>query len=266
MSFSLDPTREITLPGDGLLPASAEPLPPPDIRVGEIVRVLPPAPPWKPSTREDVIALSRKEELPQLDRRYWRIRDAYQADLSAIGRWTNDPGPGLPPFGMGGGLDRVPDPVTFDLRARLPEPRADLWEGHGVLVVSTRLLRLLEEIDGAAIVHKPVELRGRGGEIAGEYHFVDVVRKEWAVDFANSVVDYHGGSIYEGSREPPYPIVYKSVRFRDDLDPSSHIFRQATARAGRGTGCFVSNALKERIEAMTPEVRNVAFDPLHEGF
>jgi hypothetical protein len=263
----MTPTREIRLPGEGLLPPSTKPLPPADIRPNERVRVIPPCPPWQPQTKEDLVALSKDPNLPQLDRRYWRMQDAFEDQpRGLIVAWKNDPGTGAPRYGSGYGVGRLPDVSVFEVKpeeAGLELP--DFFQGNGLFAVSTRLLEILLEADADAIVHKPILFVDAAGTVFDDHHhYIDVVRNVEAVDFANSVVDYDAGDQYEGEDLPWISLGYVSSRMVD-LDPQIKIFRQKGLYGG-GRSCFVTDDLKQRIEAVSPPIRNVAFHPLYTMF
>ena len=265
------PNRTIQIAGENLLPPSSKPLPPADIEADEVVQVNPPCPPWAPNSGQEITELLKNPYLPQFDRRYWTFRGGFEGfpeDIEAIS-WDNEPGPGLPFFGSGHGMDRVPAEPLFTLRCRSADPLLpDLWEVGGMFVVSRRLLALLLEWDPEAILHRRILMRDPAGElIHDEHYFVDVVRNLWAVDFANSVIKYHGGGLDQGRRYPPYPIGYPSVRILEGLNSDFHIFRQAwTSRFGEGgVNCIISDALMTRIEAAQPPFTNVRFGRLFAG-
>lgn len=263
--------RTIEVPGEGLLPPSAEPLPPADIEAGEVVQVIPPCRPWAPNTGQEIKDFSQNRHLPQFDRRYWTFRGGFEGfpeDIEAIS-WDNEPGPGLPLFGHGHGMERVPAEPSFTLRCRSAPPiLPDLWEVGGLFVVSRRLLEMLLEADPEAIVHRRIQMRDPAGTlIHDEHYFVDIIRKLWAVDFANSVIKYHGGGIYQGDRVSPYPIGYPSVRILEGLNPDFHLFRQAwrSSFGVGGAGSIISDALMTRIESTEPAFSNIRFGQLYFG-
>lgn len=269
--MSLNPTRTIHLPGEGLLPPSPEPMVPPDIGIKEIVRVVPPQPPHFP-TKDEAYELAKNPSLPLFDRRYWKFKDALSQHPTSLRQiWVNNPGvAGM--YGMGRGLDCVAEVIEFAVdgaKRKLP----DLWESYGLFIVSTRLLDLLRDIDPDAIVHRPIVMRDKAGElIDDEHHLMDVVRNIWAVDFANSIIDYRGsGRGADGRAYPPTVSGYPSVRILGDLDPGFHIFRQVKDPrlwgpiGGGGSGCFVSDELKGHFETIKPKIRNLEFRPLYWG-
>jgi hypothetical protein len=265
--FSTFPDRIVEVTGSGLLPTSIQPMPPGDIRLEERVRVIPPSPPWQPKDAIEMGELRRNRAAFPVDDRYWRFRERLgQHPTDTLFAWKNNPGPGLPVTGGGGGVDRIPEPAILEFKPRkrkrgLP----DLWEGYGLFFMRSRLLDILLEYDPTAVARRRVVMRDPEGNVFDEdHHLVDVVRNIPAVDFANSVVDYHGGEMHQGERTPPRALTLISVRIREDLDPSIHIFRQINSW-GTGYGVVVSDALKRRLEKVRPALRHIAFGPLYSG-
>lgn len=238
--------RSIQMPGNALLPPSRGPLYPADLKDGESVLVRPPVAP-SPD-----------------DSRYWLMGDAYsQHPTETHFSWKNDPGPGLPVYGMGHGIDRLPNPSIYQFQPKVRKKGLpDFWEAHGLLVVSTRLLDILLEVDADALVHKPIVMKNLQGEVFDEHHhFVDVIRNIDAVDFANSFIIYEGGGHFrEGTRYQPRAASFPSVRLLSDIDPSFHIFRHQKCAV------MISDALKRQIGSVKPKFRNLAFRPVASGF
>ncbi|TRW17347.1 imm11 family protein [Glacieibacterium frigidum] len=261
--------RIIQTPGDGLLPPSAAPLIPADIGEGEIVRVVPPVAPWRPDTIEAIRLRKAPHEFPQFDARYWQLAENNQHPTDTLNAWKNDPGPGQPVVGFGHGLDRVPPLVEYRFK---PSPRKlgppDHWQarGPGLLVLSSRFLDMLLDADPGAVAHRPIEMRGPDVQVFDrDHHLVDIVRVVPAVDYANSVVEYYGPEMHDRERLPARVQAVPSARFRGDLDGDLHIFRHGDPGAGLARGCFVSAALKHRLDRLKPKLRNLQFVPLYEG-
>jgi hypothetical protein len=266
-AFSTFPDRIVEVAGTGLLPPCTQPMPPADIGIEERVQVRPPCPPWQPKDAIEMGELRRNRAAFPFDDRYWHFRERHgQHPTDTLFAWKNNPGPGLPVIGGGGGVDRIPEPAILEFKPRkrkrgLP----DLWEGYGLFFMSSRLIDILLEWDAPAIARRSVVMRDPDGNVFDEdHHLVDVVRNIPAVDFANSVVDYYGGQIYHGERTPPRTMALVSVRIREDIDPSIHIFRQLNSW-GTGYGVAVSDSLKRRLENVKPALRHIAFDPLYSG-
>jgi hypothetical protein len=260
------PDREIHVPGEGLLPPSTVPLPPADLRPNQRVRVIPPCPPWRVPIDVDPAAVA-KDPPPQLDRRYWRMVDSlddYPRGLNII--WRNRPSTPSP-FGDGFGVDSLPEPAIFDVtKHSTGNELPDVWEGHGLFYMSGRLLEILIDEDPEAVVHKPIQFRNPNGEtLSQDHHLVDVVRTVAAVDYANSIIDYAGVRYYDGEDLPSMSVVYFSSRFVDDINPRFKIFRQKGLYGG-GRSCFVADDLRQKIQALSPPARNIAFHPLSSWF
>lgn len=261
--------RIITVPGDVLLPQNCAPTSVPDIGDAECVRVFPPRPPWSP---RDAIERTEAEKapyrLPQFDTRYWRLSEGGQHPTETHSAWENNPGSSLPVVGFGCGLDRVPPVVEFRFK---PKTRKlglpDYWELGGALVISSRVLKLLLEVDPDAIVFRPIRMRDLDNVVFDQDHYlVDVVRIVAAIDYSNSVVQYMGAEEYNGERHPAHVQMVPSARVREDIDPKIHIFRQQPFVAGGlARGCFINDALKRQLAALQPRPRNLRFAPLFEG-
>lgn len=261
--------RVIRIPGEGLLPPSVEPLPPADLRPEERVQVIPPCPPWQPRTAAEVAAPYTGLPLPDLDTRYWRLEAKDDPVLRSLEYdWENPPLKNPTWYGRGEGLDTLPDLSIFRLRSARKKKinLPDFWMGANIFIANSRLLDLLLREDSEAIVHKPISfLSVEGEEVSRDYHFVDVVRNQKAVDYANSVIDYVGGPKYEGESSPSVSVTYVSSRIVNNLDANIQIFRQAELYGG-GRSFFVADQLRRRIEAASPSVRNISFRPIYERF
>lgn len=250
----IEPNRIIQIEGDGLLPPVYEPQIPADIRPNEIVRVVPPCPPWVVKNAADMIAVFEGRS-PE-DHRYWRIGETYERRLPSLERWEGDPG--LPLLaGRGLGLDKIPDSTVLHYESPAKRIRyPDYQDFLDFMIVSDRLLQLWQEVDPDAIVAKPIIIKGRDGEVASDRHFVvDVVRNLAAIDLANSIVQYRGP--VNG-----YPAHYAgtvSTRIRDDLDPSFHIFREKFFNAEGGGSVIVSDTMRQHMDAVRPKLVNTAF-------
>lgn len=260
-------SRVIRIPGEGLLPPSTDPLPPADLKHEECVCVVPPCPPWQPRTAAEVAAPYTGVPLPDLDTRYWRLEAKDDPVLRSLQYdWENPP---LNPtwFGRGEGLDALPDLSIFRLRsAKKKISLPDFWKGANIFIAGPRLLDLLLKEDSEAIVHKPICFVSiEGEELSRDCHFVDVVRNQKAVDYANSVIDYVGGPKYEESETQSVSVSFVSARIVDDLSPSIQLFRQANLYGG-GRGYFVTDQLRRKIEAVSPAIRNISFRPIYERF
>lgn len=260
--------RTITVPGDALLPQDNAPRLPSDLAFGDYVRVVPPAPPWRPDAAEASAVRKRPERFPAFDCRYWQVVGNGQHPTDTLSGWVNDPGPGTPVIGHGHGLDRVPPVVEFSFTPRSrKQSLPDFWQLAGAFVVSTRLRDLLLDADEAALVHKPIVMRDLDGALVDDdHHLMDVVRSLSAVDYANSIVDYLGPERHGEEVFAPRVHSLRSVRFCDDLDPRHQVFRQTMHHPpGWGAGLFIAEALKARLERVKPSLRNLSFRELYWG-
>lgn len=262
--------RTVEIQGDRLLPQHCLPIIPSDIKDDELVKVLPPIQPWRPADAIEATQFEKKQNLfPHFDNRYWRLAENNQHPTDTLFAWKNDPGPGMPIIGHGCGLDRVPPVAEFKFK---PKARKlglpDYWRNGGLVVLSERVLELLLEIDAKAIAYRQIEMRNLKNDLFDRDHYlVDITRVVWAVDYANSIVEYHGPETHNGERLPARAAIISSARFRADLSNDFHIFRQRLSdQSDFSTGhCFISNVLKERLERLTPRPRNLRFAPLYEG-
>lgn len=254
--MGMDPNRIIHIEGDGLLPPAYEPQIPADIKEDERVRVIPPSPPWRAVTSDDII-LKMSGKSPQ-DQRYWFFHEAFERKLPPY-EWEGNPRyvTGIKLYGTGEGLDHVPDGTIFRFNTKktgiaLP----DLWSGFGLMIMEQRLLDLFIANDPDAIAYRSVSFQNNSGDIiSNDYSIVDVVRNIPAVDIANSIVDYRGPQ----SGYPAFLAKYVSIRIRSDLDPAIHVFRQQ-GFAGSGNGqVIVSNEFRTRLEEIRPAFKNIRF-------
>lgn len=235
--------RDIQMPGSELLPPSRDPIFPSSLKENEKLLVRAPVAPIDE------------------DRRYWLVRDALtQHPNDTLFAWKNDP---RGEYGSGRGIERLPSPCVFQFK---PKPRRqglpDFWAGHGLFIVSTRLLDLLRRFDAEAIASKPIVMKDPEGNIFEEdHHFVDVIRCIEAVDYTNSNIIYSGSRVTsDGTRFAPYPRSYPSVRLLSDLNPSFKIFRH------KHRNVFVSADVRDTILATKPTYRNIDFTLPSHGF
>lgn len=262
--LSLIPAREILVPGEGLLPPDPQPRPPADLKPEERVRVRPPCPPWQPRDAQEVAALFFDPRLPQQDSRYWRL----QVNIGAEPRggssiWLNEPESKM--WGGGDGLACLSDVNIVEVEpASLVKRMPDLQRFYQCFMIRTRLLRILQAADPAAIDHRPLLLQdSAGATLSEDFHVMDVTSNVDAVDYANSVIDYVGGTEFEG--RPSATMTYVSSRIVDDLDPSIQIFRQRSPY-GAGRACFVADAVRRAIEAAKPKIKGLHFRPVSDIF
>lgn len=262
--------RLVKLSGEKLLPPNCSPIIPEGIADEELVRVIPPLPPWSPADAFEGMEFRKNPtRFPQFDDRYWQLAENNQHPTDTLFAWKNNPGSGTPIVGHGCGLDRVPPIAEFKFK---PKARKlglpDYWQMGGVLVISSRILELLREVDASAIDYRPVRMSDLSGNVFDQDHFlVDVTRVVWAVDFANSTVEYHGAETYNGERSAARAGRVLNARFRDDMDSGWHIFRQRLSDVDdfASSRCFVSKPLKRRLESLRPKPRNLRFVPLYQG-
>jgi hypothetical protein len=111
-------------------------------------------------------------------------------------------------------------------------------------------------------VHRKLLYCDPQGNIFDEgHHYVDVIRNVEAIDYANSIVGYISWDQPKGEKTPWVTASHVSSRIIDNLDPSYRIFRQTNFRGG-GSGCFISDDVKQKIESLSPPIRNIAFHPI----
>jgi hypothetical protein len=250
----IEPNRIIEIEGSGLLVPTYEPQIPAGIRPGEVVRVVPPCPPWRATSAADVTAIFDGQS-PE-DHRYWYLGESYDRKLPYVDRWEGDPGKPSR-AGLGLGLERILASTVLHLSAPSGKVRFPDFRQHaGLLIVSDRLLELWRRIDPSAIMATPVIIKGSDGQIVSDHHsFVDVVRNLAAIDIANSIVQYRGPH----SGYPAHFAGTVSSRIRDDLDPSFGIFRQKLFGSDGGNRIIVSAMMRKHMDALRPKLSNVDF-------
>jgi hypothetical protein len=254
--MSLIPDRIVTIPGEGLLPACYEPQIPLDIKENERVRVIPPSPPWRPVSSDDLI-LVMQEKSPQ-DQRYWFIGSAHEESLPSF-EWDFQSDSRSKAIGSGNGLDPLPNDTTIRFEghaAKIEVP--DLWTPFGdqVMLASKDLLDLMIRYHETAIEHRRVILRTSDRSFIGEIYVIDVVKNIPAVDIANSIVDYRGSV----RNRPPALTGYVSCKIRDDLSENMHVFRQISFSGSGGYLIITSDDFRRAVINAAPQLKNIRFD------
>lgn len=254
--MSLLPDRVISIPGEGLLPPCYEPQIPADIKENERVRVIPPSPPWRPVSSDDII-LVMEEKSPQ-DERYWFFGSAHEEKLPAFD-WDFQSESKSKQLGSGNGLSSVPSDTIIRFAAHASEIRLpDLWAPFGgqAMLVSKELLHLMAQYDNAALEYRRVMMRSSDDIEISDYYMVDVINNIHAIDVANSIVDYRGPV----RSHPPRLQNYVSSKIRDDLDENFHIFRQKSFSGTGGYMVIVSKAFRDELISATPKFTNIRLD------
>lgn len=254
--MSLIPDRIVTIPGEGLLPACYEPQIPLDIKENERVRVIPPSPPWRPVSSEDLI-LVMEQKSPQ-DQRYWFIGSAHEERLPSF-EWDFAPHAKSKVLGFGEGLDSLPDDTVIKIDAPATKiSLPDLWEPFGdqFMVASARLKAFIEAQSQNSIDSRRVIIRDSENSEISRYYFIDVIKNISAIDIANSIVDYRGAVRHH----PPRLQKYVSSRIRGDIDPDLHIFRQKSFSGSGGYMVIVDDGFRAALIAQNPMLSNIRFD------
>lgn len=254
--MSLIPDRIIRNSGEGLLPTCYGPQIPADIRENERVRVIPPSPPWRPVSADDLIRVL-EDNAPQ-DRRYWFIRSAHEEKLPAF-EWDFQSECRSKVFGSGNGLTSLPNDTTIRFKSHATKAKVpDLWTPFGdqVLLASKYLLDLMIQFHENALEHRRVTLRASDNSLIGEIYVIDVVLNIPAIDIANSIVDYRGPV----RNRPPALKGYVSCRIRDDLSDDVHLFRQISFSGSGGYLIITSDAFRRAVINSAPRLENIRFD------
>lgn len=254
--MSLIPDRIIRTSGEGLLPACYEPQIPADIRENERVRVIPPNPPWRPVSADDLIRVL-EDNAPQ-DQRYWFIRSSHEEKLPAF-EWDFQSDCRSEVFGYGNGLNSLQNDTTIRFEGHVAEARVpDLWTPFGdqVLLASKYLLDLMIQFYETAIEYRRIILRASDNSLIGEIYVIDVVLNIPAIDIANSIVDYRGPV----RNRPPALKGYVSSRIRHDLSDDAHLFRQISFSGSGGYLIITSDAFRRAVIDATPRLESIRFD------
>ncbi|GEM_PF-2718946 len=253
--MSLIPDRIIRTSGEGLLPTCYEPQIPSDIRENERVRVIPPSPPWRPVSADDLIRVF-EDKAPQ-DQRYWFIRSADEEKLPAF-EWDFQSDCRSKVFGSGNGLNSLPNDTNIRFKSQAAKANIpDLWAPFGdqVLLASKYLLDLMIQFHETALEHRRVILRASDNSLIGEIYVIDVVLNIPAVDIANSIVDYRG----QTRNRPPALKGYVSCRIRDDISESVHLFRQISFSGSGGYLMITSDEFRRAVINAVPPLENIRF-------
>lgn len=224
-------TCDIQMPGETLLPPSAEPLPPEGIPPDEAWNVMPPVNPI--FTEQTHFTFSGRGMNSRL----------------AQAKWVNEPDFFFSSqFGGGKGIARAESPIWQVSNSQAPLP--DAWEGDDCNFFSSRLLKALEDVASAAIEKVPMRIEDHNGNTISDDHFiVDIIRHHAAIDWANSQVTY----VRFGSGPPVSSPGL--TRMLPNLPDDLTIFRDTHQRSS----VYVRRDVKDIITKMRPKFRGIHF-------